>query len=212
MLRTFHLHGVVGERFGRTFRMDCGTVAQGLRGFGLQVPGFLDAIRAGEFRVARAVNGTQGFYFFDETTVGMKLGRATDVHLIPVLAGAKRRGLGKVLVGLAIAATAVFSAPAAAKGGFLGHNLGAGVFGSSITYGAFATLGAAMVLGGVAQMLSPAPEASNYSSRSDEKPSFLSNGAVNVNAQGVAVPLVIGRFRVGSVTISAGMRTEEVVA
>ncbi len=44
----------------------------------------------------------------------------------------------------------------------------------------------------------------------DQRNSFLFNGAKNVSTQGVAVPLVYGKMRTGSVVVSAGINTEEV--
>lgn len=80
---------------------------------------------------------------------------------------------------------------------------------AGISFGSVAALGAAVAMGGVAQMLSPAPTLAGGSASVDTKASFLFGSADNVTAQGVPVPVVFGEFVVGSVVISVGLSTEE---
>ena len=89
------------------------------------------------------------------------------IKIVPVLGGAGG-GTGKILAGVALVAFALIAGPAA--GGFLG--LGASAFGTAATAttafsgfvlgaGAAAVIGSvgvALVLGGVSQLLSPTPQ------------------------------------------------------
>jgi len=74
------------------------------------------------------------------------------------------------------------------------------------------SVGTAMILGGVAQMIAPTPKANEPSERPENKPSYSFNGAVNTTAQGHPVPVGYGRLIVGSAVISAGIDVDEIAA
>ncbi|MFP4902656.1 tail assembly protein, partial [Paraburkholderia sp. BR14261] len=69
------------------------------------------------------------------------------------------------------------------------------------------SLGAALALSGIAQLLSPRPQAQATPERADNEPSLAFDGAVNTMGQGGPVPLGYGRMRVGSQVISVGFST-----
>jgi predicted phage tail protein len=72
-------------------------------------------------------------------------------------------------------------------------------------------LGASLVLGGVAQLLSPVPKLPQGSdSPDDPRRSFSFSGIQQTSRQGVPVPVVYGEMLVGSVVISAGIDTVQV--
>ena len=110
----------------------------------------------------------------------------------------------------------VFSiAPAiAGAGGNFGRILlGAGLFGGGgvVATGTMATIGtglsaigAGLVLGGVAEMISPTPEPQQRK-EAEQLESFTFSGIVNVSRQGIPVPVVLGRAYAGSVVISSGL-------
>ena len=56
--------------------------------------------------------------------------------------------------------------------------------------------------------------AASYGGRGlqEQKPSFIFNGPTNTSVQGIAVPLVYGEIRAGSVVISTGIISEELDA
>jgi predicted phage tail protein len=66
------------------------------------------------------------------------------------------------------------------------------------------SLGTAMILGGVSQMLSSPPKPTSVASNQSN---LLFSGAVNTTAQGAAVPICYGRMRIGSQVISAGIES-----
>lgn len=71
-------------------------------------------------------------------------------------------------------------------------------------------LGAAIALGGVAQMLSPKPS-KNKSSEESSKSSHYFNGAANLTDQGAPVQLIYGRCLAGSQAISAAMTVDQLL-
>lgn len=153
------------------------------------------------------------------------------IQIIPVVAGAGFwSSLGKIVAGVALVAAAIVFGPVG--GGFLG--LGAGVggaagaaVGTTGALGAVASsligaVGASLILGGTAQLLSPTPQigqlgpATGFSfspARSTEgtaldpqgQDSYSFSGIQNVSRQATPVPVVFGETVVGSVTISAGI-------
>ena len=131
-----------------------------------------------------------------------------DIHFIPVIAGAGRGGLGKILLGAVLIGIAVAS-------GGTGLSLGAGgVFG--FTGGSLAAIGGnigiALVLSGVSDMLFPLPEPQKFSSEEDPQLSFSFSGVQNTSRAGTPVPIVYGEIITGSVVISAAVDTNQVEA
>jgi predicted phage tail protein len=70
------------------------------------------------------------------------------------------------------------------------------------------TVGAGLVFGGIAGMLTPTPKTPERTE--DPRESFNFSGITNTNAAGVPVPIVLGRTITGSVVVSAGIDTVQV--
>lgn len=132
------------------------------------------------------------------------------IKIVPVVGGAKRGGLGQILAGIGLIAIS-FLLP------------GAGIFGTTSIFGvtaaqggavlaglgsAISAVGASLVLGGVSQLITPAPKM--MSDQTDPSRSYSFSGIQNVSRQGVAVPVVYGEMLVGSVVISAGVNADDV--
>lgn len=142
------------------------------------------------------------------------------IQIIPVVAGAGFwSSLGKILAGVALVAAAIVFAPAGA--GFLGLGMGA-TTAAGFTLGAGASaligaVGASLILGGTAQLLSPTPQLGAPDAftpvRSSERTaldpqnrdSYSFSGIQNTSTVASAVPVVFGETVVGSVVISAGI-------
>jgi predicted phage tail protein len=132
------------------------------------------------------------------------------ISITPVLTGAGG-GVGKTIAGVALIAGALFLGPSAAIGGagFLGATFGAGVIGG-VAATAIGSVGAALVLGGVAQMITPKPPTLGLGGPSplnDPRAlqSYNFNGIQNTSTQGTPINVVYGKTIVGSVTLSAGI-------
>jgi predicted phage tail protein len=129
--------------------------------------------------------------------------------ITPVIVGAGR-GFGTILAGIGLIALAVVLGPAGA--GFLG--LGAGFFSGATAASlsvAIGGIGASLVIGGVAQMISPQPKMGGLTSgrESARLESFSFSGIVNTSKQGLPVPVAYGRVFVGSAVISAGLDVDQ---
>jgi predicted phage tail protein len=124
-----------------------------------------------------------------------------DIKIVPVLAGAGT--VGRIIAGVALIAAAFFTGGATI--GLLG--LAAPIAVSTVLLG----VGASLVLGGVAQLLTPVPKVPQGSdSEKDPRKSYSFSGIQQTSRQGVPVPVVYGETLVGSVVISAGIDTVQV--
>ena len=68
------------------------------------------------------------------------------------------------------------------------------------------SVGASLLLGGVAQMLTKMPEM-KIGTEKEKKQSTAFSNLSNMTAQGKPMPLAYGRIRVGSLIISQGVET-----
>jgi predicted phage tail protein len=129
--------------------------------------------------------------------------------IAPVIVGAGR-GVGTILAGIALIALSFGAATLIA-----GAALSGALSGTALQIAAFAanagiTMGAGLVLGGVAQMISPTPDLGfNTGKEAARLESFTFSGIVNTSKQGMAVPICYGRAFVGSAVISSGLDVDQ---
>ncbi|MBM3114541.1 tail assembly protein [Jeongeupia naejangsanensis] len=203
-LRTIRLLGELGHRFGREHHFAVGSPAEALRALGANCPGFR-VFLSDPARQAMRYQLLVGETPLAELEDGLQLwhGMQITYTIAPVLEGAKDSGLGRIFSGIAMVAAAWFTKGASLSwGGYKEVVSAAGLVGFS------ASMGTALVLGGVAQLIAPTP---NYDqSSADSEASSLFAGPVNTTAQGGAVPLLYGRLTVGSAVISAGIQSQDV--
>ena len=129
--------------------------------------------------------------------------------ITPVVAGAGR-GTGSILAGIALVTAAVVLAPVSggASVGFLGAT-GTGFLSGAASV-AVGNLGVALVLGGIAQAISPQPELNSTLDESVQLESFTFSNVVNTSRQGMPCPIAYGRLFVGSAVLSSGLDVDQV--
>ena len=115
------------------------------------------------------------------------------IRIVPVIIGSKKAGIFQTVLGSVLVAVgfALSFTPAAAASPY------------------FYQAGAAMILGGVVQMLSPQAAGLASKQDSDNKASYAFGGVTNTAAQGYPVPLLYGKRRIGGAIISAGIYVED---
>ena len=184
--------GSLAQAFGRErFRLlETGTTAEAFSALKHTVPGFED------FILDSARKGQRYAIFRNRENVGERefaLSGTTEIRIVPVIAGSKNGGLFQTVLGIALIVVGAFVTPISGPIG-----------------GALVSFGIAMTLGGVVQMLSPVPKTSNQEDQAstENKPSYLFNGAFNSTQQGLPVPVVYGRMLVGSSVVSVGTWAE----
>ena len=136
------------------------------------------------------------------------------VSIVPVISGAGGRGgLGKILLGALLIGGAFLINPALSfsfSKGVTGFGALTGVSGAITKAAVY--LGASLVLQGVSEMLFPLPERKEFSNEEDPRISFSFSGVQNTDRAGTSIPLCFGEITTGSVVISAGIDTQQVVA
>lgn len=201
MMRTVYLYGSLARKFGKEYRVDVRTVGEALR-----------AIHANDTRFLQEIYdlGEKGYGF--SVAYGNKTPKRPvedieelvqlsneDIHIIPVIAGAKKEGIGQIILGIVMIVAAVWTGGPSAAGYF------SSTAAQMAVSGALMNIGVAMAIGGVVQLLAPQPKDKD---KDKEKTSYLFDGAINTMAQGHPVPVGYGEMIVGSAVISAGIDTD----
>ena len=202
-LRTIHLHGRLGKKYGRTHQLAVSTPAEAIRAINANYPGFADEIlelgRKGyAYRVLHGKRTNIGLNGPEE----LHDPASGDIRIIPEVMGAKKGGLGQLILGIAMIATVYFTGGATA--GMWGTQVAGTTIGKIVM-----NVGLSLALGGVVQMLSPTAKAS-AADEDKSNPSYIFYGAVNTMAQGHPVPVGYGEMIVGSAVISAGIDVDQV--
>jgi predicted phage tail protein len=139
-----------------------------------------------------------GTYDIDLEELHHPAGQA-PISFVPVVAGAG--AVGRIIAGIALIALSFLIIP-----------LGIAAAGAGIAT-AVGLAGASLVLGGIAQLLTPTPKvAQGVDKQDDPRKSYSFSGIQNTSRQGTPVPIVYGETVVGSVVISAGIDTVQVAA
>lgn len=183
------------KQFGSEFRLDCQTPAEVIHALTSQIPKLRQFIQQGLFTVRVGRDYFDNRYL--EKGLSQKLKDDATVHFTPTLKGSKRGGLFGVITGVALIAGALALGP-----------LGFSVIGANAAW-MVGGLGASLLLGGIAQMLTKMPEM-KLGSEKEKKQSTSFTNLSNMAAQGRIVPLAYGRIRVGSLIISQGIETMDV--
>ena len=190
MLRKIKLYGKLAKFIGhRVLEADVATAAEAVRFLLANWPELEAHMSDQHYRVA------VGTYDLELDELHHPAG-AAPISIVPVVAGAG--AVGRILLGVALIAVSIF-VPAAALG--LTSMLSIGLAGASL------------VLGGIAQLLTPTPKVpQGANTQDDPRKSYSFSGIQNTSRQGVPVPIVYGETLVGSVVISAGIDTVQVAA
>ena len=184
-LKTIRLGGILGKKFGRVHRFSIASPAEAIRALCSQFAGFQQFLsNAKDKGLAFVVLSGDRDLTPDELQYP-----CDDVRIVPVVIGSKSGGLFNIIIGVVLIALAFvpglqFAAP---------YLLNAGI---------------SMIIGGVVQMLSPAPKA-GQNNKANNIPNYSFNGSVNTTAQGGCVPVLYGNLKVGSAVISGGITTTD---
>lgn len=230
MQQTVRLLGDLGERYGSEHKYyELKSPAEAIKLLCINHPEFQqELISSHEDGVGYKV--IQAGLELDYADLQLPLG-SNDLIITPVIAGSGGDGgLGKILVGVGLVAAALFI-PGAQVLGFAGFNAALAGTAGTIVAGigtATAAIGAGLVLGGVADMISPQPQLPSFdgfdgSQRffgverfggaalgSDPQvrgvtggQSYAYNGPANVAGVGGVIPVAYGNVIIGSSLISA---------
>jgi predicted phage tail protein len=195
----------LGRRFGKVHRLDVATPAEAIHALTIICPGLRECLIDAEHQ------GIGHKIFIDHAPIrdasrelGMAHGPQACFAIAPVISGAKS-GLGQVIVGVLIVVAAFYSGGASLSMSAAWEAGGVVMAGYVGAY-----VGAALIVGGISQMIAPQQPINGTSERPENKPSYVFNGAVNTTQQGGAVAVGYGRLFIGSQVISMGLFDEDI--
>uniref|UniRef100_G8EY11 Tail assembly protein n=1 Tax=Synechococcus phage S-CAM8 TaxID=754038 RepID=G8EY11_9CAUD len=199
---TIRLLGEAGRRYGRRFQLAVKTPAEAVRALCLQIPGLRQyLLESGEKGIDWRVV-TDHAEGLDEDQMLWPLSKR--LVLAPLPAG--RGGVGKIIAGVALVAFAIVTAGA----GLFGLGLG---FGASTAIG-IGAIGASLIFGGVADLLTPTPKMPNVKGglgggssstsgrdRDEQLNSFAFDKSNANTVQGDVVPVLYGERIIGALPV-----------
>ena len=204
MMRVIKVYGKLAKHLGqRSFKAVARTPGEAIKFLLANFPGLRPVLSEGEYMVSV---GRHQLPIGDHPEfVGYPVAGSEPIRIVPVVSGAGGN-TGTILLGAALIG-ASFLFPGA---GMFGAGSGIGAFaGVSTSVGtALSAIGASLVLTGIANIISPTPKTPEMDS--DPRENFNFSGVQNVARSGVVVPVIYGEVVTGSITISAGLNTEEV--
>ena len=188
MLRKIKLYGALAKFVGhRVLEADVATAAEAVRFLVTNWPELEGHMAKQYYRVHTAGE--------DLTLDDVHNPMGREIQIVPVMAGAG--AIGRILLGIAIIGLSFGIGALASAGVALGGLAGIGTVGT-----AFVGIGLSLVIGGIAQALTPTPKTSQ--DEGDPKKSFSFSGIQNTTRAGVPVPVVYGEMLVGGIVVSAG--------
>jgi predicted phage tail protein len=193
-MRKIHLHGALAKH-GEVLELDVQTAGEAVVAIAANFPDFLEDLRVGSWVVMRGDPDT-GICLDEEMIPHLRLGEA-DLHIMPEVMGAKRGGILKAVLGVALIAVSFGSAA------FLAAPISTTLLGATTWGNAIGQLGLAMTLAGVATMLAPETESTG---EEDSNKSYTLSGPQSTMGQGHGIQIVYGGPVItGGMMISGGM-------
>ncbi|MDV4236160.1 tail assembly protein [Acinetobacter baumannii] len=215
MLKTIKLYGILGQKFGREFKLDVANTREAMRALSVQIAGFEHFMtHAHEQGLAFAIflkgkgsgnkRGKKRPAIYDHETkrliTGDNIGEeqldmnteADTIHIVPRVMGAGgNNGILQLVLGaILIAASFIPGIGQAAQVALIGA-------------------GAGMAMGGVASMLMPKIDNTQDQNQDGNRANKGFGGAVTTVAQGNPVPILYGQREIGGFIVSAGQYPED---
>lgn len=216
MLKTIKLYGILGQKFGREFKLDVANTREAMRALSVQIADFEHFMtHAHEQGLAFAIflkgkgsgfkRGKKRPAIYDHESKRLITGdnicadqldlntEAEIIHIIPRVIGAGgNNGVLQVVLGIVMMVVGYFT------------------FGATTTTGAaLIASGFGMTVGGVASMLMPKIETIQNQNQDGNRANKGFGSAVTTAAQGYPVPILYGRREVGGFVLSAGQYPED---
>jgi predicted phage tail protein len=182
-MKTIRVFGDLAKRLGqRVFRASVSSAAEAVRFLIANFPWLEVYMRERQYKVF--VNT----YNLALENLHEPVSSIEEILICPVIEGAG--AIGRIIVGAVLIVAAFFTFGITL---FFGVTLGGILF----------TIGAALLLGGIAELL--APKVTDTGKDTEEIESYNFSGLANVSRQGVPVPVCYGEIVTGSVVISGGI-------
>jgi|TARA_B100000073_G_scaffold229938_2_gene191914 predicted phage tail protein len=201
-MKVVKVYGALRKRLGQCrFEFDVATPAQAIKALCVNFEGLekwlIDSEKDGiGYRVAVSREKVSEQ---DMSPLFMPFSEKEVFSITPVIAGASS-GTGSILLGVGLIAASIFIPGSAVVFGTTFGKISLGI----------GLAGGALVLGGIAQAISPQPELGLERGKEAARlESFIFNNVVNTAKQGLPVPIAYGRVFVGSAVLSSGLDVDQ---
>ncbi|GAB50107.1 tail assembly protein [Atlantibacter hermannii] len=195
VMTRIELGGVLGKTFGKIHYRLIRTTAESVNALSKTIDGFEKYLNTSRIRgLTYAV--FRGKKNIAKDALGFPL-TGEVIRIVPVVIGSKKAGMLQTILGAVLVVV-----------GALGVTFGQ-AWGGAAWGPATMKIGAAMMLGGVVQMLSPQTVGLSSKQDADNRASYAFGGVTNTAAQGYPVPIGYGKRRIGGAIISAGIYVED---
>jgi predicted phage tail protein len=182
---TVIFYGELRRQFGRRFVLDVRSPAEAIHALSVQIRG-LRAFFQRHAMQPFLVRGPHQDYDLDDIGYPQSGG---ILKVVPLIGGAG--AFGKIIAGIGLVAVGILTGGTAFA-----------AFGPAMI-----SMGLALTMGGVAQLLAPRQPGNATPEQAGNTPNLAFDGAVNTMGQGGPVPLGYGRMIIGSQVISVGFST-----
>lgn len=187
MLTKIRLDGVLGKKFGKEWELEVSSPSEALRLIEANKPGLRAWLVSNRekydaYRVTCVYADGRTEDLEDNTYFLNRTGLAM-IRFTPIVSGSS--STVKIIVGAVLVVAGVYFDQAW-----------------------MVKIGAALILGGVIEALSPRPKLGD-NSNPDNKNSYYFDGPANTETQGSPVPLIYGRVMCGSHPVSASINVNE---
>jgi predicted phage tail protein len=199
MLKEVKLYGELAEKYGKDWLLDVNSPSEAVRALCANNPSFRNFLTSSQDRGVGYKVMVGKTYVENQIEIYDPSGRQ-EIKIIPVILGAKKQGLGTILLGIALIIAAPYAVGAITGGAAAGSMTAA--FGAAVG-GAMTQIGWGLVAGGIGQLLATTPE------EVKDEQNYSFNGAANTVRQGVPVPLCYGQLMIGGAVISSGITSED---
>jgi predicted phage tail protein len=181
-MKTIKVYGQLAKELGqRVFRADVESVAEAVRFLVSNFPHLERHMADQHYRVST------GKHILTEQELHYPVGDAEVISITPVIVGSG--SVFRAVLGVLLIAVSFFIPGIALFGVAL----------QPIVLG----IGASLLLGGIAQLLSPVPSM-DKGEKDPKNQSYSFSGIQNSSRQGLPIPIVYGEVVVGSLVISSG--------
>jgi predicted phage tail protein len=201
------LYGYLAKRFPKQLKAKARNARECIKAYEANYPGFKKAIsKTRSYAIVRGRDLKHG-KSIQENELDMNFG-ADTWHIIPKPIGyGSNKGIFTFIVGVVLIVASFYTGGATLAPGLKAMGVGAGFSGF------LGSMGLALALGGIAQMMSPSPQNFDYSeNEGNKKQSYLLNNPNNLVEAGSTIPVAYGEVFIGSVNIGAGLSVKDIVS
>lgn len=183
-MKTIKVYGQLAKELGqRVFRAEVESAAEAVRFLISNFPHLERHMADQHYRVST------GRHILTQNELHYPAGSTDVISFTPVIVGSGTAG--RIIAGILLIAVSFIP--------------GIGLTLAPVLLG----MGASLVLGGVAELISPVPN-TDLNQKDPKSISYSFSGIQNTSRSGLPIPIIYGEVVVGSITVSAGTTVEDV--